>query len=113
MTVLVAVTDSIEGDLALARGVAEADLRGTTLIVANLRLGPIAAPPEAKVIERAPNIDVAEHVLKLLDEYAGEVELLVIGMKRRSPVGKAVLGSIAQRLLLTANVPVLAVKTAD
>jgi nucleotide-binding universal stress UspA family protein len=113
MTVLVAVTDSVEGDLALARGVAEADLRGTTLIVANLRLGPIAAPPEAKVIERAPNIDVAEHVLKLLDEYAGEVELLVIGMKRRSPVGKAVLGSIAQRLLLTANVPVLAVKTAD
>jgi hypothetical protein len=113
MTVLVAVTDSIEGDLALARGVAEADLRGTTLIVANLRLGPIAAPPEAKVIERAPNIDVAEHVLKLLDEYAGEVQLLVIGMKRRSPVGKAVLGSIAQRLLLTANVPVLAVKTAD
>jgi hypothetical protein len=113
MTVLVAVTDSIEGDLALARGVAEADLRGTTLIVANLRLGPVAAPPEAKVIERAPNVDVAEHVLRLLDEYADEVELLVIGMKRRSPTGKLVLGSLAQRLLLAANVPVLAVKTAE
>jgi nucleotide-binding universal stress UspA family protein len=39
------------------------------------------------------------------------VELLVIGMKRRSPVGKAVLGSISQRLLLDAPVAVLAVKT--
>jgi len=113
MAVLVAVTDSAEGDLALARGVAEAELRETSLLVANLRLGPLAVPPGAKLIERRPNVDVADHVLDLLDEYAGEVELLVIGMKRRSPVGKAVLGSVAQRLLLSASVPVLAVKTAE
>ncbi|WP_328611636.1 universal stress protein [Amycolatopsis sp. NBC_00345] len=115
MAILVAVTDSGEGAVALDRAVAEAALRGTGLIVANLRLGPLRIPAglDVEVIERKPNIDVAEHVLQLLDEREGEVELLVIGMKRRSPVGKLVLGSLAQRLLLQAGVPVLAVKTAE
>ena len=40
-----------------------------------------------------------------------DVDLLVIGVRRRSPVGKAFLGDVAQRLLLEADVPVLAVKT--
>jgi nucleotide-binding universal stress UspA family protein len=35
---------------------------------------------------------------------------LVIGVKRRSAVGKALLGSISQRLLLESPIPVLAVK---
>lgn len=117
MAILVAVTDSDEGAVAFDRAVAEAALRGTGLIVANLRLGPVRIPPavgvDVDVIEREPSIDVAEHVLRLLSEREGEIELLVIGMKRRSPVGKLVLGSLAQRLLLQADVPVLAVKTAE
>ncbi|WP_344994490.1 universal stress protein, partial [Tsukamurella soli] len=38
---------------------------------------------------------------------------LVIGVKRRSPLGKAVLGSVSQRLLLHSPIPVLAVKLDD
>lgn len=39
-----------------------------------------------------------------------EAALLVVGVRRRSPVGKAVLGSTSQDVLLRADCPVLGVK---
>jgi nucleotide-binding universal stress UspA family protein len=54
--------------------------------------------------------DVAETILDLTKK--AEAELLVIGARRRSPVGKLILGSITQTLILQADVPVLVVKSA-
>jgi nucleotide-binding universal stress UspA family protein len=39
-----------------------------------------------------------------------KASLIVIGLRRRTPTGKLITGSQAQRILLDANCPVLAVK---
>jgi nucleotide-binding universal stress UspA family protein len=115
MSVLVAVPDSPEGIAALAAGVAEADLLHTDLIVMNLGLraldvSSIPVGTQVKVIERAGRSD-RDPAEAVLDELrAHDVSRLVIGLKRRSPVGKALLGSVSQRLLLDSPVPVVAVK---
>lgn len=115
MSVLVAVPDRPEGMAALAAGAAEAQLLDTDLIVVNLALKPLdtsSLPTEVqvKVIERVgrSDRDPAEAVLDEIRDHGAS--RLVIGIKRRTPVGKAILGSISQRLLLESPVPVLAVK---
>jgi len=118
MTVMVAVPDSPEGAAALAAAAAEAELLDTDLVAVNLALIPLdtsAVPSTVKltVLEREGRSDRApvDAVLADIDEYGAQ--RLVIGVKRRSPVGKALLGSVSQRLLLESPVPVLAVKLND
>ena len=115
MSVLVAVPDSPEGVVALAAGVAEADLLGTDLIVLNLSLTPIDTSQvpngtELTVIERKGRSDRDPADAVLGEIQAHSVSRLVIGLRRRTPVGKAILGSVSQRLLLESPVPVMAVK---
>ncbi|MFY0409407.1 universal stress protein [Solicola sp. PLA-1-18] len=116
MTVLTVVTDSPEGRHALVAGAEEATLLGTDLLVANLTLSPLdtsglAADLEVTVVDRHGGGD-RDPVRAVLDEVADhpDVDRLVICVRRRSPVGKALLGSISQQLLLDSPVPVLAVK---
>ena len=114
MSVLVAASSSAEGHAALAAGAIEARLRETELLWANLGSDPVAdvtatvgAVP-AREIHLDPRMDKVD---ALLDSVAAEdVSLVVVGMRHRSPVGKLLLGSTAQRVLLEAAVPVLAVK---
>ncbi|MTD14765.1 universal stress protein [Nakamurella sp. YIM 132087] len=113
MSVLVAVPDSAEGTAALVAAAQEAEMLGTDLVILNLALKPLdrrTVPAGATVVERSGPAD-RDPVDAVLDEIAGRtVDRLVIGVRRRSRVGKAFIGSISSRLLMESPVPVLAVK---
>lgn len=115
------------GRAALEHGITEAKIRGTTLQVINSTTGDayvdshFAQQGEIHDIEeRLANcgvefeltqpvgVDIAEELLKAMDR--DDAELLVIGIRHRSPVGKLLLGSVSQQLLLECPKPVLAVK---
>jgi nucleotide-binding universal stress UspA family protein len=128
VTVLLAYVSTPEGDAALRTAVQEAALRSTGAVVVNVtrREADVDSPFSAEqtldaVAERFASAgvavdvrqvpttpDVAEAILDLAAEV--DAELIVIGLRRRSAVGKFVLGSTSQRILLGADCPVVAVK---
>ena len=135
MTIAVAHPVTSSSNHVLAAGVGEAVARGTDLVVivvVNSTDGDAAEALEAGVgdlvegICRAQGLssvnwrlqiataasqnveDVSSAILDCLDSSGAS--LLVIGARRRSPVGKAFLGSVTQDLILEADVPVLVVK---
>jgi nucleotide-binding universal stress UspA family protein len=67
-----------------------------------------AAGVEHEVRQLVRGMDPADDLVNVATEV--EAEFIVIGLRRRSPVGKLILGSNAQRVLLDAPCPVLAVK---
>lgn len=130
MTVAVAHQVSATARLALTHAVQEARYRHTDLAVLHVVNSALDADTEeayrlgvSDEIERAVGRDsdiewklhlqtvggdVGDALVQLTDRL--RPELLVLGARRRSPVGKALLGSVAQTLILEANVPVLVVK---
>lgn len=115
------------GRAALEHGIEEAKLRGTTLKVINSTTGEAYADPrfarsgEVHDVEKRladcgvefeltqpVGVDTADELLKAMD--GTDAELLVIGIRHRTPVGKLLLGSVSQQLLLECPKPVLAVK---
>ena len=79
--------------------------------VARERSGP-ELQYEVLVPSGPSNLDEVEQVLQVI-EGRSEITRLVVGVRKRSAIGKAVLGSIPQRLILEATVPVLSVKSVD
>ena len=116
MSVCVAVTDSKEGHSALEAAAQEAVQLNLPLVAVNLTgsdLDTSAIASEYEVIvPGSSSLDEVDQVLQVIKERP-EISRLVVGVRKRSPVGKVVLGSIAQRLILEATVPVLSVKSAD
>jgi nucleotide-binding universal stress UspA family protein len=115
------------GRAALEHGIAEAKLRSSSLHVVNSTAGDayvdarFARAGEVHDIEeRLANcgvdfeltqpvgVDAAGELLKAMER--DDAELLVIGVRHRNPVGKLLLGSVSQQLLLECPKPVLAVK---
>ena len=129
MSVAVAHQVSASARLILQEAAKEASLRQTSMSVihiaegvdidmieeqkVNLRAEIADVLGEAKLtdvpwtLHAATGVDVAQSVLDLV---ADDVELLVIGARHRSAVGKLIMGSVTQTIILRAEVPVLVVK---
>ena len=63
---------------------------------------------ELEVRQLVRGNEPAEDLISVANET--DADLIVIGLRRRTPVGKLILGSNAQRILLDAPCAVLAVK---
>lgn len=136
MKVLVYALDSVEGEAACRRGIEEARTREAGLILATyVRVDSEGNSPDRSVAAAQQRLDdlvqaardrgVVEAEGKVLLGMQGAAQalldlaatigaaLLVIGIRRRTRVGKLVLGSVSQELLLGADCPVLAVKDTD
>ena len=85
-----------------------AKVMNTSLIVSVGAGVPPEIPPEAEVVKLPNHLDEADAVLDLSVEKGAS--LLVVGIRRRSPVGKFRLGSAAQQVILEAEIPVLTIK---
>ena len=128
MIIAVAHSRTPAGRAALDLALRESVLRGADLVVLHVVDRAESATSEAEdavrasIAEHVPTIegagdvptriataatrgDVAEAILGLAAEASAE--LLVIGSRRRSPVGTLIMGSTVQRVLLDSPVPVL------
>ena len=63
---------------------------------------------DVKIRQLVRDADPASDLIDVATEESAD--LIVIGLRKRSPVGKLILGSNAQSVLLDAPCPVLAVK---
>ena len=132
-TIVVGYVPKPEGKAALKRAVEEAKLRGSRLVVVNSHRGGREfdrddaieseaqleevrstlreAGVEHEVRQLVRGLDPADDLVNVATEVSADI--IVIGLRRRSPVGKLILGSNAQRVLLDAPCPVLAVKAGE
>ncbi|MCU1537998.1 MAG: UspA protein [Humibacillus sp.] len=128
MTILVGYIPTPQGEAALSAAITEAQAHDDSILVINMSrddklvdahraesstldrldrdLVESGVPHEVRRIEHGT--DPADAIIEIID--ADSPRMLVIGIRHRSAVGKLLLGSTAQRLLLDARCPVLAVK---
>lgn len=128
MIVVVGYYPAAPGQAALARAIEEVSLRGGRLVVVNSSRGDAVVDKhlvQGEDVDQLRRIltesgvdwaleqpmrglDPAEEILEAAE--SSRADLIVIGMRHRTPVGKLLMGSTAQRVLLGARCPVLSVK---
>jgi nucleotide-binding universal stress UspA family protein len=129
VAIIVGYVPTPEGVAALESAIDEAQRRHQRLVVVNSSRGEslvdkryasgtewqsveerlTASGVDHELTQLVDSKDAADQILKLAGEL--NAELIVIGLRRRTPVGKLLLGSQAQTILLEAECPVLAVKS--
>jgi nucleotide-binding universal stress UspA family protein len=129
MTVVIGYVPNAFGEAALEAGIEEARRRETGIVVVNTSKGDSLVDPKyvgetgwTSLQDRLREIDVPHDLRQTIgpdvtDELLDvvrevEAEAIVIGIRHRSAVGKMLMGSVAQRVLLDAPCPVIAVKPA-
>ena len=128
MNVVVGYVPTPEGEAALSHALEEALRRDARLVLVNTSRGDAlvderyadetqldavrsrlaASAVVHEVVHAVRGWEAHEEILTVAHER--RAELVVIGLRRRSPVGKLIMGSTAQRVILDAPCPVLAVK---
>lgn len=127
-TVVLGYVPSALGQAALEAAIAECQRRDTQLLVVNSTRADRTVDPNYAFEEDLAALEAllatsgiqheirqftsgqlaSDDVIEAADEV--DAELIVIGVRRRSPVGKMLMGSDSQRILLQADCNVLAVK---
>ncbi|UUZ58071.1 universal stress protein [Nocardioides sp. B-3] len=127
MAVVIGFIPDEYGEAALTAGLEEAQRRRTGVVVVNSTRGDslidkrylgssgrtllderLAASGVDHEVRQTMGRDVAEEI----PAVAGEIhaDAIVIGIRHRTPVGKLIMGSVAQRVIIDAACPVVAVK---
>lgn len=128
MTVVIGYVPKSAGRAALMAGIEEARRRGESLHVVNVSRGDQLVDPGYASPEQLHQVRTelaASGLAFTLDHHVGpetgaeavvgaararQASVIVIGIRHRSSTGKFLFGSDAQRILLEAHCPVLAVK---
>jgi len=131
VTIVVGYTPTAAGRAALLAAAGAARKEDQALVVVNSSRGDALADPgfaqeadldwaratldeagvEFSIRQSVQGREASEEVLGVLEEV--DAELCVIGIRRRTAVGKMLMGSNAHRILMDAPCPVLAVKAVD
>lgn len=128
-TIVVSYVNSPEGEAALAAATGHALKEGARLVLVTTSAGQAHVDPRHVEDEQLRAVgrqlteqgvphtlvakssgDPADDVLEVVNRM--EATLVVIGLRRRTPLGKFIMGSNAQRILLDCPCPVLCVKAA-
>jgi nucleotide-binding universal stress UspA family protein len=129
MTVVIGYVPNAYGEAALEAGIEEARRRHTDILVVNTSKGDslvdtkyVGESAWAELQNRLRGLDIPHEVRQTIgpdvaDELLDAVrdvdaEAVVIGIRQRTAVGKMLMGSVAQQVLLEAPCPVIAVKPA-
>jgi nucleotide-binding universal stress UspA family protein len=127
VTVVIGYIPNQYGEAALQVGLQEAEARKLRVVVVNASRGEAyvdkkfvnekdladlderltAAGVDHKV-HQAAGVDVGDEIVRVAEE--NHAELVVIGIRPRTPVGKVLMGSVAQTVIMDAPCPVLTVR---
>lgn len=130
MSIVLAYSVNTSADAAFDYALEEARIRACPLIVVNSARGGVQGDPNFASEDRLADLrqraeeagvpivieqpvrgkDADEEVLEAADRH--NARAIVIGTRRRSAMGKFILGSTAQRIIMESEIPVTAVKPA-